>query len=125
MKQYRIRPGQAPKVKLNKAGLPRERFEGLRDEAKRAWVREQPCIVAGPACVYARTKDGFQSDAEHVDNKARGHGDVSLVPMCRRHHQERHTFGPKSFEKAHKISFAQLAGEYQVRWEEASGAPKI
>lgn len=121
MRRYKIRTKVEPKVRKNADGKLRERFESLRDEAKRAWIRQQPCAIAGPQCRYFRTAEGFVSDPEHVENKSRGLGDASLIPLCRKHHDERHTFGPKSFEREHKVKFALLVGEYQLKWEQAQG----
>lgn len=121
MRRIRLRTHATLGVKRNAKGQPRERFEGLRDEAKREWIRQQPCAIAGPACRYERTAAGYFSDAEHVENKSRGKGDGSLIPLCRKHHIERHTFGPKSFEREHKVRFANLVGEYQLRWEQSQG----
>lgn len=125
MRRTRIRTNATPKVRLNKDGKPRERFEGLRDEAKREWIRHQPCAVANEGCQYERTTEGFFSDAEHVENKARGLGDDSLIPLCRRHHRERHDFGPKDFQRTYKVNTTLLAGEYQLRWERENGAPVL
>lgn len=121
MKRTIPRTRTTPKVRRNADGKPRERFEGLRDEAKRAWIRTLPCAIAGPTCVYARGPEGYQSDPEHVENKARGLGDDALIPLCRRHHDERHAHGQRSFEHEHDVRFAELVGEYQLRWERENG----
>lgn len=121
MRNSRMRPTAGPKVRLNKDGRPREAFEGLRDEDKRAWIRQQPCAVASEKCRYTRTSAGFVSDVEHVENKARGLGDDATIPLCHGHHMERHQYGPKSCEKAWGVKFAELVGTYQVAYEKARG----
>ena len=116
MKRHGIRPGQPPKAKLNAQGVPKERFESLRLEDFREWVRLQPCAVASKDCLYYRRMDGTRiSDATHYDAKARGVGDeANLIPFCRVHHNEQHTFGPRSFEREHKVKLGMLAG---ATWE--------
>lgn len=106
------------KCRLNKDGKPRERFEGLRDEGFREFVRARPCVVASPSCAYA----DHQSDAAHVENKARGSGDAgNLVPLCRRHHQEQHLYGLKDFERAHKVKLRAVAGMTWLAYEQSQG----
>ena len=104
---------------MNKAGQPRERFEALRDEDFREWVREQPCVIANKDCWYFRRDDGTKfSDAAHVESKARGTGDAAnLVPLCRCHHREQHTFGQRSFEREHDLKLRQIAGEVWLKYE--------
>lgn len=106
------------RCRLRADGKPRERFEGLRNEEFRVFVRARPCVVASPSCVYA----DHQSDAAHVDSKARGSGDAgNLVSLCRRHHQEQHLYGIKSFQRVHQVNFPQLAGALWLAFERERG----
>ena len=122
MRRTRIRPGKAPTVKLNAAGKPRERFEGLRLEDFRTWVRARQCIIADERCVYA----DHQADATHVESKARGSGDAgNLLPMCRRHHREQHDYGAKDFQRTYNLNLRELSGALWLKYENEKGAPVL
>lgn len=123
VKSHRIRPGKPPKVKLNHAGQPREAFESLRMEDLREFARLRPCLVASPSCWYVQRADGTRiSDAAHVSNKSRGTGDLGeIISLCRAHHTELHTFGQRSFERAHQIKLREAAGETWIAFETSQG----
>ena len=116
-----MKPRKPIKRRLNASGLPRERFEGLRDEDYRKWVREQPCAIRAmePAVPghYCWSPEGRAlNDAAHVKGKATGAGDAgNLVSLCRRGHQELHAYGIKSFQRAHAID---LEGVAALLWNE-------
>lgn len=125
MKRYRIRQGAAPKVKLNDAGQPRERFEGLRLEAYREWIRSLPCILVGREGHTCWSPEKV-SDACHVESKARGAGDAgNLYPGCRRAHQEEHNYGRKSFEAFWGVKLREIAGALWLKYEAEHGAPVL
>lgn len=118
IRRHAIRPSRKPIAqKKNADGKPKERFEGLRDEAYREHIRSLPCVIAG--------REGHQcwhpehrSDAAHVDTKARGNGDAGqLVPMCRRAHQDQHAYGIKSFQREYAVNLREIAGELWLAYE--------
>ena len=122
MKRTIPRRRTAPKLQRNADGQPRERFEHLRDDEYRDWIRQRPCAVAGPRCLYA----DHQSDAAHVESKARGAGDIgNLVPLCRRHHREQHDHGLPSFEAEHGVRLRSLAGELWLVYERSQGVSNL
>lgn len=122
MKRTGIRRRTAPKVRTNADGKPRERFEGLRLEDFRDWIRARPCLLHGPHCRYAN----HESDAAHVENKSRGAGDAgNLVPLCRGHHREQHGYGQRSFEREHGVRLKEIAGALWLEYEKQEGAPKL
>jgi hypothetical protein len=123
VRRTRIRTHAVPKVKLNADGKPREAFEGLRIEDYREWIRACPCVVNDAMrCIYAE----HQSDAAHVESKARGSGDAgNLVAMCRRHHREQHDYGMKDFQRTYGVNLRQLAGAFWLRYEESKGLPTL
>lgn len=59
----------------------------LRDPKLLAMVRRFPCLVCGQSPV----------DAHHVTTKGAGGADIptNVMPLCRTHHQEIHSLGPK------------------------------
>ena len=118
MKRTALRRKTPLKAKCNAEGKPRERFEGLRDEDYRDWIRGKPCAVASPRCVY----ENHQSDAAHVESKARGAGDAgNLVPLCRRDHDDQHVHGIRSFQREHGVNLRQIAGALWLEYERERG----
>lgn len=109
------------KCRLNAQGKPRERFEGLRIDAYREWIREQPCLLAGRDGHICWSPEKVR-DAAHVESKARGAGDAgNLVSLCRRAHQELHAFGTKSFQRTYGMHLRTVAGELWLEYERAKG----
>lgn len=125
MRRTRLRPGKPLEAKRNEDGQRRERFEGLRDEPFREWIRSLPCLLAiqpGHDCWHPEKR----SDAAHVESKARGAGDAgNLVPLCRRAHQEQHDYGLKSFQRVHGVNLRLIAGELWIRYEQERGVPTL
>lgn len=119
-KKLAARGGKVPASTLHATG--RERFEGLRDEDFRAWIRHRPCLLHGEGCCYARDREGRFSDPAHVRTKATGAGDAgNIVPLCRRHHEEQHRYGIRSFESLHGIRLRDVAGTLWLAYEQERG----
>ena len=111
------------KCRLNKDGKPRERFEGLRDEDYRAWIHARPCLIASAHQCWSPER---VPDAAHVESKARGAGDAgNLLSLCRRAHQELHSYGRRDFERTYKVSLAKVAGALWLEYERERGAPTL
>lgn len=55
------------------------------------WVKSQPCVV-GHGC-YGPT------DPDHLKTVGSGGTDYSAIPMCRKHHTDRHQYGRVKFER--------------------------
>lgn len=125
MKRTRLRTRTGLKARKNADGKPRERFEKLRDDAFRDWIRALPCAIAhveGHRCYHPE----HRSDAAHVESKARGAGDAgNLVPLCRRAHEDQHAHGIKSFQREYKINLKELAGALWLKFESEQGAPVL
>ena len=102
------------KVRRNAEGKPRERFEGLRDEDFRAWIRERRCLLVGAPSARCAGR----VEAAHVESKARGAGDAgNLAPLCLRHHREQHDYGIQSFQREYGVNLRLCAGDYWLRFE--------
>ena len=84
-----------------------ERFEELKDEGLRTFVRTLKCLaceVAGYGVVFT------PSECAHVTSKGAAGGDWdNLVPLCTRHHQQQHSFGIRSFEFKYQIRLKAAA----------------
>ena len=105
--------GKPIKRRRNAAGKPRERFEKLRDEAYRAWIREQPCQVL--LCPRP-------TQATHVWSKATGTGDRNnLVSLCAFHHAIQHNVGIRTFAHVYECDLAAIAKELDARYEKECG----
>lgn len=126
MKRHKIRVRSTPKVRTNEQGQPRERFEGLRNEEYRDWIRGLPCILQGRTNASGRVHVCWHpercSDACHVESKARGAGDVgNLYPGCRVAHRDEHDFGRKSFEREWSVNLREIAGALWLTYESQRG----
>lgn len=120
-----LRRRSALKARKNAEGKPRERFEGLRDEPFREWIRNQPCILAGREG-HRCWSVSKRSEACHVESKARGAGDAgNLLPMCTAAHRDQHDYGIKSFEREYGVKLRALAGAYWLEYEQQQGAPTL
>src|SRR3990167_3896694 len=88
-------------------GGRRFKVSGVRDEAKRNWIRSKACCVSGArpgeSVLWPWTRWGRQRPAVIVaaHAKARGAGgtDAELVPLERALHEEQHRIGARSFER--------------------------
>jgi len=109
-------------MKKNAEGQPVERFEQLRLEAYREFVRDMPCLLHGAACRYEESR----SDAAHVRGKATGAGDAgNLVPLCRAHHQELHQSGPRTFYTRTGLNLSGIAEQTWLAFEKSQGVPAL
>jgi hypothetical protein len=80
----------------------RSRFPRFRDEQWCAYIRSLPCLI-GHAC------EG-PTEPDHVRTRAAGGVDVGgTVPLCRKHHRERHTTGIISFQLKHSVDLKKWA----------------
>jgi hypothetical protein len=130
MRRTKLRTHTGLSVKKNAEGKPRERFEGLRLEEYREHIRHLPCILAG-APGHQCWHPEHRSDACHVITKARGAGDAgNLVPMCRRAHDDQHSYGIKSFEREYATHLqgqrlGEIAGALWLQWERDHGVASL
>ena len=65
------------------------------------YVRKQPCIVCGTKPVDA---DHLETIGMGNNRKRRGPKDLTCIPLCRKHHQERHHLGNSRFEAKYIIN---------------------
>lgn len=73
------------------------------DPELRAFVHQQPCLVASPAC------RGL-IECAHVRSRGAGGKDWdNLVPLCTHHHREQHYLGRRSFEFRYKVRLLAAA----------------
>jgi hypothetical protein len=90
----------------------------LRSPAHLAWIRTQPCCVAG--CRNTRIH------AHHVRTGQTGGlglkpSDLTAVPLCAIHHDEVHR-GARTFERVHGLDLRELARSYADASPAFSGA---
>lgn len=88
---------------------PPKREKRWRSPAHLSFVRSHQCCV--PGC------QRLPIEAAHV--RIGGQGGMGFKPpdwcaisLCSHHHQEQHTIGERSFEKAHGIDMQALADEF-------------
>lgn len=111
MKRTPLRRGARIRVK------GRARFAGRSDPAYRAWIRQQPCVLADHP--VARARGGCRGVIEpcHVKSKGASGGDqANLYPGCSRHHEEQHQTGIRSFQTRYGINLRALATELAVQY---------
>lgn len=80
---------------------------GIRFASHRAWVRGHVCAVQGFDC-------GGNIECAHVEGSGTGGmghkaADWSTIPLCQKHHAERHAMGWRSFDKAFALDALGLA----------------
>lgn len=77
------------------------------DEAKRAWIRSQPCIV-GVGCVgvvqCCHLRHGVNKD------------DRWMFPACAQHHTEHHSLGTRYFGLEYGLDLAARCDGYHGRY---------
>lgn len=85
----------------------------LRDEAYKAWIRQQPSLVSGKTpCDAAHTgSDGG------MGQKA---SDDTCVPLTRAEHREYHRIGKAAFEKRYRLNFADACNRLNAAWRRAA-----
>jgi len=72
------------------------------DWVYRRWIREQPCLICGAP-----------AEPAHVKSRGAGGADLdNIVPLCRRHHQEQHQSGIRSFATRYGVDLSQCAAAY-------------
>ena len=109
----------------------RSRFPKRRDPAYLAWIREEPCVLAGWR--HPLAPEDWGSQWYHVCNgktvpahvKSRGAGAYDLgdvIPLCSGAHNVQHSIGIKSWQATWKIDAAKLAVEYARRYLEQQNA---
>lgn len=69
--------------------------------------RHSPCVVCGRG----------PSDPHHEPPRGRdGRGDdADTVPLCRRHHDERHAIGRRAFDERHGVSLLEYVKATRAR----------
>ena len=117
MKRSGIRPGKelTRETPLRRAGRirakGRARFAGRSDPAYRAWIRQQPCLLAN----VARCRGVVE--ACHVKSKGAGGGDqANLYPACSRHHAEQHAIGIRTFQAKYSVDLHLTAARCAVAY---------
>jgi fructoselysine-6-P-deglycase FrlB-like protein len=75
----------------------------------RAWVKTKRCVVCNQLGV----------DPDHLATVGAGGSDFTCYPLCRIHHDERHTAGVKTFEARHRLNLWKIVAflliEYIVK----------
>jgi len=81
--------------------------------AKRAWIVENPCIVALPETC------GGKIDAHHIKTGGMGYksGSAFLIPLCATHHRILHAIGRRSFEGMYALDCERAAQHYEDSWQ--------
>jgi len=113
-------------------GGRRFKVSGVRDEAKRNWIRSKACCVSGArpgeSVLWPWTGWGRQRPAVIVaaHAKARGAGgtDAELVPLETALHEQQHRIGTRSFERnyAYELrgrTLREVAASYDEAWRAA------
>jgi hypothetical protein len=91
---------QVKRTPLTRRG--KSRFPRFRDEQWLAYIRSLPCLI-GNNC------EG-PTEPDHVRTRAAGGLDIgNTVPLCRRHHHQRHHMGIESFQQRYVINLAKWA----------------
>jgi len=82
------------------------------DEAYLDFIRRRPCCV----CQYDRG-----CDPHHLKTRATGGSDYTVIPLCRFHHTQIHTWGLSKFEDRNLIDLSTIRDDllkrYQCRME--------
>ena len=92
-----------PSVPKPKPRRQKKRFGHRRDKAYTAWIREQPCIIAGhergPRVIWPRQHVCIPPiQACHVKSRGAGGSDLgNVVPMCMIAHTQQHLWGIRTF----------------------------
>lgn len=72
---------------------PKQFREFLTDESHLRRVREMSCAICHSP----------ESDPDHLQLKSQGRNDYSCIPLCRKHHRERHDLGNQQFQEKYRI----------------------
>lgn len=79
------------------------------NEAYKKYILSHSCL----AC------SSREVDGDHLLARGRGsasQNDFSLIPLCRRHHSERHTGGSVKFEERYHLDLWQEAWRLLATW---------
>jgi len=88
-----------------------ERARAYGPTARRAWMKEQPCLVC-----HATPSDGHHVEGGGMGRKA----DASKqVPLCRIHHDECHATGARTFAARYGLDLQAEAAAAEARWQDA------
>lgn len=94
---------------IKKPKGPKERFEELKDEKLRGYVRGLPCALQGQQRRDFYRCSGLVQVA-HVKSKGAAGGDWdNVIPLCEFHHMDQHRVGIKSFEYHYNLRLKPLA----------------
>lgn len=84
-----------------------KRFKHRRNKDYTDWIRTMPCVICG----------GW-AEVAHVKSRGAGGNDLgNCVPLCRKHHQQQHDMGIKSFQAQWNVDLHDHAAWYADRWE--------
>lgn len=115
---------------LKKSGMRRGRsqrsarsgghlFPRRRDPQYAAWIRAQPCLLAGRSdwfCCVGRI------EAAHVKSRGAGGDDhANILSLCWGHHIQQHTIGSRSFEKRWGVDLKAEALALWARYRQETG----
>jgi hypothetical protein len=101
-------------VKKRNAKRRKSEFARCYHSAERVeFVKSLPCAVSGLAF------NGELRENAHIEGGGAGRKAdyTKIIPLCRRCHQQLHSFGRKDFEQYHGCpDLDQLAAETESRW---------
>jgi len=64
------------------------------------YIRKQPCLLCGERRVDA---DHLETIGMGGDRRKRTQKDLTCIPLCRKHHQERHAIGNEKVRQKYYI----------------------
>lgn len=122
---------KTPKKPLRRSGKIRvrrrsKRFARRREPACAQWIRRLPCVIcrrlsSDPHLIFTAAYGSYMggpSDAAHVKTRGSGGDDIgNLIPLCRRHHQEQHRIGVRSFEDRHLVDLTYEARSFAALYQ--------
>ena len=77
-------------------------------------MRSQPCAVSDLAGIHCYG----DIDPDHLKTRGSGGSDLTCVPLCRRHHSERHALGTVRFEMKYDIDLSKENLHLLIEWME-------
>ena len=78
------------------------------------YIRKQKCIVCFKSPVDPDHLNTIGMGRKRNDPKLLEH--LSCIPLCRRHHTERHTKTLKDFEDKYKVNLWKECHDYLMHW---------
>lgn len=114
---HRLRSTTPPKRKNAKRA--KSEFARAYGSAERVeWVKAQECVVRGVI--------GHGGTIENVHTMTGGGSRKAdarfIVPMCKEHHRELHTFGKQTFEFKYLVPLDDRAARTELAWRESENA---